>query len=147
MLRSSTVVTFSNDSLNSNWKGWLSVGGPRACTPLINATRPINSSTDEAVLREHLNQLVDGHNKLLEVSLRHEPFLPQSIVDTLHRSSEVLRLEISNINYHPHFVGDWWDAGERNSGNYALLCDALRAQVRERSTVLRTQSEDAQSLS
>lgn len=113
----------------------------RACVPLLNETRPINSGTDTEVLRRNTERLVDGHNKLIEVVGRHEVFLPPGIVRTLDRMSELLRLELSHIRHHPAFQDRWWEEGEQNQRHYADLVKDLLMQMKERATTLREEEE------
>jgi hypothetical protein len=115
----------------------------RACLPLINSTRPLNSGTDEAVLSSNFSRLSEGHDKLIEALGRHEPFLPDSMVDNLDATARVVRLELSNIRYHTHFEGTWWDDGQRNQDEFARLSGTLKTQVRERATALRAESQEA----
>src|SRR5882672_1086527 len=58
----------------------------RACLPLINATRPLDSGigeSAEAILLSNTKLLTDAHNVLITASGRHEPFLPTRIVELL----------------------------------------------------------------
>lgn len=54
----------------------------------------MDSGTDETTLSCNW-ALSDGHNKLIEALGRHEPFLPDSIVDNLDAMGRVVRLELS----------------------------------------------------
>ncbi len=113
----------------------------RACLPLMNATRPIDSGTDEHVLAANAKALSDAHNVLIAVAAKHEPFLPADVVATLDAIANTVRLELSNIQHHQPFVGDWWEAGERNAREVERLCAVLLKQVKERSTELRSEQE------
>lgn len=112
----------------------------RACLPLINATRPLDSGTDEAVLTANATNLSEAHNTLIGVIGRHEMFLSKPVVDTLDAIARVVRLELSSIRHHEHFTGSWWDKGEKNSADFKQLCDALLVQVRERAQELRAET-------
>lgn len=39
----------------------------RACLPVLNATRPLDSGTDEAVLTANATNLSEAHNSLIDV--------------------------------------------------------------------------------
>jgi len=114
----------------------------RACLPLINATRPDDSGTDEAVLSSNYSMLGDAHNKLIEILGRHEPFLPDPIVENLDAMGQVVRMELSNIKHRPAFQGTWWEDGARNREQFSRLNVALKAQVRQRFNELRAASEE-----
>ena len=78
----------------------------RTCLPLINSARPLDSGDGpeaEDTLTSAYSALSNGHNILIENIGRHEPFLPDAIVQTLDTLSQMLRFEMSNIRHHPHF--------------------------------------------
>ena len=112
----------------------------RVCVPLINSTRPINSGTDEAVLAANAQRLADAHNALIEITNRHEPFLQAPIAQTLEAIGRVVRLELSNIQYHEHFKGDWWEKGEKNQQDLKTLTDGLLVLVKARIIQLRAEA-------
>ena len=109
----------------------------RACLPLINATRPHDSGTDEDVWQARYKDLSEGHNRLLEMLGKHEIFLSSTVIEVLDGLGRVVRLELSNIRHYEHFKGDWWEQGEKNRGDFKLLCDALSVLVRARTAELR----------
>lgn len=112
----------------------------RACLPLINATRPPDSGTDETILQANFTNLSEAHNKLIEVVGRHEMFLSKTVVDTLDAIGRVIRMELSNIQYHKHFEGSWWEEGEKNRSEFKQLCDSLLTQIRDRAGELRVET-------
>lgn len=112
----------------------------RACLPLINATRPHDSGTDEKILQIHFKNLSDAHNKLIEVVGRHEMFLSSAVVDTLDAIGRVIRAELSNIQHDEHFKGSWWKDGEKNRGEFRQLCNELLDQARGRAGELRAEA-------
>jgi hypothetical protein len=122
------------DAITDCWRA------ARACLPLINATRPLNSGTDEAVLTANATALAEAHNTLIGVLGRHEMFLSTAVVDTLHGIARVVRLELSQIHDNKHFDGSWWEKGEKNSGDFMQLCDSLLIQVKERAQELRAET-------
>lgn len=111
----------------------------RACLPLINATRPLDSGTDEEVLQKNYANLSDAHNKLIDAIGRHEVFLQVAIVETLDGIGLVIRLELSNIRHNEHFKGTWWEDGERNRNEFQTLCNTLLKQVKSRAGELRAE--------
>jgi hypothetical protein len=117
----------------------------RACVPLINATRPLDSGTDKDVLAKRTKALSDGHNALLATTIKHEPFLPVDIIATLDAISTTLRFELSQINRGTPFVTDadrdWWDEGKKNRDKVEELSAVLLRQVRERARTLRAEQE------
>jgi hypothetical protein len=113
----------------------------RACLPLLNATRPHDSGTDEALLTDNARRLGDAHNDLLSIVGRHEPYLPDEIAAQLEAIRRVVALELSNIQHHEHFEGDWWEAGEENQRRLKRLIDALLVQVKARASTLRATAE------
>lgn len=72
---------------------------------------------------------------------KHEPFIPAEMVATLDEIARTIRLELSHIRHHEHFVGTWWEEGERNSREVKRLTDALLEQVRRRAAQLRAEQE------
>jgi hypothetical protein len=114
----------------------------RACLPLINATRPFDSGTDEEVLRTNYANLSDAHNKLIEATGRHEVFLSAPIVETLDGIGHVIRTELSNIRHNEYFKGTWWKDGERNRNEFKTLCNTLLKQVKSRAGELRAEMVD-----
>ena len=112
----------------------------RACLPRINATRPHDSGTDEAVLAANAKELADAHNVLIEVTNRHEPFLRTPIVQLLEAIGRVVRLELSNIQHYEHFKGDWWEKGEKNQRELKEHTDALLVLVKARILQLRAEA-------
>src|SRR3990167_1183091 len=102
------LAEFELEAITECWRA------ARACLPLINATRPHDSGTDEGALQARYTDLSEGHNKLLEALGRHEIFLSQAVIDVLDGIGRVVRLELSNIRHHEHFKGSWWDEGEKN---------------------------------
>lgn len=127
------LAEFELESITECWRA------ARACLPLINATRPYDSGTDEAILQVNFANLSKGHNKLIEVIGRHELFLSRTVVDTLDEIGRVIRMELSEIRYNKHFEGSWWKEGEKNRGDFEQLCDSLLNQVRERAGELRAE--------
>lgn len=127
---------FELEALTECWRA------ARACLPLINATRPVDSGTDLEVLQANAQRLSDAHNKLIEAVGRHELFLSQPIVNTLDGIGKVLRLELSNIRYHKPFEGDWWDKGEANRTEFQKLNDLLLGQVKARVVELRVKAAE-----
>ncbi len=75
----------------------------RACLPALNATRPVDSGTEEAVLAANFNRLSATHNALLSAVGQHEPFLAPKIVEQLDAIGYFARLEMSHIEHHEHF--------------------------------------------
>ena len=59
------LAEFELEALTECWQA------ARACLPLINETRPINSGIDEAVLKTNYERLSEGHDKLIETLGRH----------------------------------------------------------------------------
>lgn len=114
----------------------------RACLPLINTTRPLDSGTDEEVLQKNYANLSDAHNKLIDAIGRHEVFLQVAIVETLDGIGHVIRLELSNIRHNEHFKGTWWEDGERNRNEFKTLCNTLLKQVKSRAGELRAEMID-----
>ena len=112
----------------------------RACLPLINSTRPIDSGTDEAVLEKNWASLSEGHNRLIDTIGRHEMFLSGTVVDTLDAIARTVRLELSNIRYHERFKDPWWEEGAKNREEFQRLCTSLLGQVRERAGELRAET-------
>lgn len=125
------LAEFELEAITECWRA------ARACLPLINATRPYDSGTDEATLQANFANLSECHNKLIEVIGRHEMFLSKAVVDTLDGIGRVIRMGLSNIRYDRHFDGSWWKDGEKNRGDFKQLCDLLLGQVRERAGELR----------
>jgi hypothetical protein len=74
----------------------------RACLPLINATRPHDSGTDETSLQTNYANLSEGHNKLIDALGRHELFLSPPVIETLETIARVIRMELSNIKHEEH---------------------------------------------
>jgi hypothetical protein len=130
------LAEFELEAITECWRA------ARACLPLLNATRPYDSGTDESLLHAHVTALAEAHNKLLEVMGRHEMFLTSGVVDTLDAIARVVRRELSQIRYEDHFKGSWWQDGERNQGEFKELCDSLLTQVRERAAQLRASGSD-----
>lgn len=115
----------------------------RTCLPLINSARPLDSGDGpeaEDTLTSAYSALSNGHNILIENIGRHEPFLPDAIVQTLDTLSQVLRFEMSNIRHHPHFQGTWWTEAAENQRVFAETCSQLQRQVRQRTSELREQA-------
>lgn len=113
----------------------------RNCLPLINATRPHDSGTDDAVLVDNATRLADAHNALIEAVGRHEPFLGQTLVAALDSLSRTIRLELSHIQHHERFRGPWWEEGAANSQAYKETCDTLLSLVRSRVADLRSEAD------
>jgi hypothetical protein len=109
----------------------------RACVPLLNSTRAIDSGTDEGILAVRKQELSDAHNALLSTIGRHEPFLPDDVAGKLEAIRRVVALELSNIHHHRHFEGDWWDKGEANQRALKELTDGLLTHVKARANELR----------
>jgi hypothetical protein len=128
------LAEFELEAITECWRA------ARACLPLINATRPYDSGTDEHVLLVHFANLSEGHNKLIEVIGQHEMFLSSALVDTLDAIGRVIRAELSNIRNDEHFKGSWWKDGEKNRGDFKQLCDSLLNQVRGRAGELRAEA-------
>ena len=127
------LAEFELEAITESWRA------ARACLPLINATRPLDSGTDEEVLRANFENLSEGHNKLIDVVGRHELFLSRPVVDTLDAIGRVIRLELSHLRHHEHFKGSWWEEGEKNRGDFQQLCNSLLNQVRDRAAELRAE--------
>lgn len=127
------LAEFELEAITECWRA------ARACLPLINATRPYDSGTDEAILQVNFANLSKGHNKLVEVIGRHELFLSRTVVDTLDEIRRVIWRELSDIQHNEHFEGSWWKEGEKNRGDFKQLCDPLLNQVRERAGELRAE--------
>ncbi|MFQ5881430.1 MAG: hypothetical protein ACE5I9_02995 [Candidatus Methylomirabilales bacterium] len=125
------LAEFELEAITECWRA------ARACLPLINATRPLDSGTDETVLQANLESLSDGHNKLIDAIGRHEMFLSREVIGTLDEIGRVLRLELSSIRHHEHFAGSWWDDGQRNRNQFQQLCSTLLNQVKTRAGELR----------
>lgn len=115
----------------------------RACLPLLNATRPEDSGTNEDALQANVARLSDAHNALLTTVGRHEPFLATPMADTLHSIALVVRRELSQINHRPHFVGDWWDQGARNQKELDDLINLLLGMVKVSVVAIRAGIEAA----
>jgi hypothetical protein len=94
------------------------------------------------VLAQRRKDLSDAHNVLLATIGKHEAFVPAEVVGTLHAIARTVRMELSNIDHHPHFVGTWWEEGAKNSGEVQRLCDILLQQVKTRSLELRSEQEE-----
>jgi hypothetical protein len=114
----------------------------RACLPLINATRPLDSGTNEEILQKNYANLSAAHDQLIDTIGRHEVFLPSSIVGTLDEIGRVIRLELSNIRYMEHFKGTWWEDGKRNREEFKPLCNTLLKQVKSHAGELRAEMVD-----
>jgi hypothetical protein len=114
----------------------------RECLPLINATRPYDSGTDEDVLQINTANLSNAHNKLIDAIGRHEIFLPAPIVETLDGIGRVIRMELSNIRHAEHFEGTWWEDGEKNRDELKTLCNTLLKQVKSRAGELHAEMVD-----
>src|SRR3972149_5492643 len=99
------LAEFELEAITECWRA------ARACLPLMNATRPYDSGTDENVLQVHFANLSEGHNKLIDVIGRHEMFLSRTVVETLDAVGRVLRMELSSIRHPEHFKGSWWEGG------------------------------------
>lgn len=93
------LAEFELEAITECWRA------ARACLPLINATRSVDSGTDEGDLRVNAENLSKGLNKLIEASGRHELFLMRPVVETLHGIGCVVRLELLQIHSRQHFVG------------------------------------------
>jgi len=128
------LAEFELEAITECWRA------ARACLPLINATRPYDSGTDETTLQANFKNLSEAHNKLIDVIGRHEMFLSKPVVDTLDAIGRVIRMELSSIRHHEHFKGSWWEEGEKNRGDFKQLCDSLLGQVRERAGELRAET-------
>lgn len=128
------LAEFELEAITECWRA------ARACLPLINATRPIDSGTDEDDLRVNAANLSEGHNKLIEAIGRHELFLSGPVVETLAAIGRVVRMELSQIGLHRHFVDPWWEQGEKNQREFQRLCDVLLSQVRGRAGELRAET-------
>jgi len=111
----------------------------RACLPLINATRPLDSGTNEEVLQKNYANLSAAHDKLIDTIGRHEVFLPASMVETLDGIGRVIRLELSNIRHEEHFNDTWWEYGKKNHDEFKTLCDTLLKQVKSHAGELRVE--------
>ena len=125
------LAEFELEAITECWRA------ARACLPLMNATRPYDSGTDENVLQVHFVNLSEGHNKLVDAIGRHEMFLSSALVDMLDAIGRVIRKELSDIRYDEHFTGSWWKDGEENRRAFKQLCDSLLDQVRARAGELR----------
>ena len=104
---------------------------------MINDTRPVDSGTDEDRLNAAWSALGTAHNQLLIAHGRHEPFLPDAIIQSLETIGRIVRLELSYISHHPHFEGDWWEDGERRRDEFEAMLSLFRQQVRDRAAELR----------
>jgi hypothetical protein len=62
------LAEFELEAITGCWRA------ARACLPLINVTRPIDSGTDEDDLRVNAANLSEGHHKLIEAIGRHDCF-------------------------------------------------------------------------
>lgn len=114
----------------------------RACLPLLNATRPYDSGTNEDVLVANAKLLGEAHNVLLAAVGRHEPFLAPAIVEELNAIGYVVRLELSHISHHARFKDTWWEDGEKNRVTLQAHSDALLALVQARMAQLRAKAEE-----
>ncbi|OFW10414.1 MAG: hypothetical protein A3H96_02480 [Acidobacteria bacterium RIFCSPLOWO2_02_FULL_67_36] len=128
------LAEFELEAITECWRA------ARACLPLINATRPLDSGTDEDTLGARYKDLSDGHNKLIETLGRHELFLSPAAIDTLDAIGRVVRMEMSNIRYDEHFKGSWWEDGKKNRDEFKALCDELLRQSKDRAGELRADS-------
>ena len=135
--RNYLLQRFAEFELEAITECWRSA---RACLPLINATRPYDSGTDEAALQSNFRNLSEAHNRLIDIIGRHEMFLTKAVVETLDAIGRVIRMELSSIQHHEHFKGSWWEDGAKNSGDFRDLCDSLLGQVRERAKELRAEA-------
>lgn len=117
----------------------------RACVPLLNAIRPLDSGTDEGVLTDNARRLGDAHNALVEALGRHEPFLPADMAERLETIRRVVALELSHVRHHERFTSRWWDQGAINQRELQTLMHALLLRVQERVAHLRTTAESARS--
>src|SRR3990170_3393076 len=88
------LAEFELEAITECWRA------ARACLPLINATRPVDSGTDEDNLRVNAANLSEGHNKLIEAIGRHELFLSGPVVETLVAIGRAVRMELSQIHHH-----------------------------------------------
>lgn len=130
------LAEFELEAITECWRA------ARACLPLINATRPYDSGTDEGMLQRNFANLSEAHNKLVETMGRHELFLPTAVVETLDGIGRAIRKELSNIRHEEHFEGSWWEDGKKNRDEFKRLCDALLQQVKSRTAELRAESID-----
>ena len=128
------LAEFELEAITECWRA------ARACLPLINATRPYDSGTDEGTLQTNFANLSEAHNKLVETMGRHELYLPTAVVETLDGIGRAIRTELSNIRHNEHFKGSWWEDGEKNRDEFKRLCDALLQQVKGRAAELRAES-------
>jgi hypothetical protein len=55
------LAEFGLEAITECWRA------ARACLPLINATRPDDSGTDETTLQANCTNLSEAHNKLIDV--------------------------------------------------------------------------------
>ena len=115
----------------------------RACLPALNATRPVDSGTEEAVLAANFNRLSATHNALLSAVGQHEPFWPRKSSSNSTRSdiSHDWRCLTSSITSTSRCT--WWEDGEKNrlEVHFTAHHDALLALVKARVAELREKAE------
>lgn len=130
------LAEFELEAIEQCWQAAWSV------VPRLNATRPVDSGIDEAVLTSRANELAEAHNKLLEAVGRHRPFLDDAVTELLNKMGQVARLELSQIAHHEHFKGDWWEKGAQNQVDLKALEDALHLLVQAKLMTLRQAAQD-----
>lgn len=113
----------------------------RQLLPLHYAVRAADSGTDETSLQERARALAESHDEALASLQQHEPFLPQEIADTMDEVLTIVRAELSDIQHHEHFVGPWWDEGQRHHEAVGALTNRMLEQVKTRTSALRTTAE------
>jgi hypothetical protein len=111
----------------------------KACEPLLNAMRP--DDADKAALPANAKALSIAHDRLLRVTGRHAPFLPQVSSRALDSMTRILRLEISNYQTDKDFVLDLKDKGLKNRSEFEALVNVLLAEVQQRVSELRNEAE------
>lgn len=103
---------------------------------LLNGVRPHDCGTDAVALRERVAALASGHNTLLTLAGKYDPFLDGSIRDLLYEITKTVRLELAQAE-RGAFASEWWDQGDRNKAAMELQIATLRANVQRRVAFLR----------
>lgn len=103
---------------------------------VMNGVRPHDCGTDPDALLGRIKRLRAGHDTLLTLIGKYDPFLNESVRTMLHEVARILRLEIGQSSHDP-FVGRWWDQGDTNRADLETQIVGLRAAVQLRIVLLR----------